>query len=180
MCSHGLPGRAPAVGRGLRRRVLRVRRPQLPRRPRPPRQGGRRQAARLLHHAAAGQQARPRPLQAGGRGRGPGAVPAVRLPVLRGVGGGALGWRLARLPVAAARGALAAAAALAAHPPQAGRQLRVQGAGQHLQQGGGQAAAGPKEAPVPVHLSSPRSKKLFFLCGENPKQFVIQIFLTFF
>lgn len=71
-------------------------------------------------------------MQGGPRGRGPGAVAALRLPVLRGVGGGVVRGRSAGLPRAAARGARAgAAAALAA--AQACGVLRVQGmAGQSL------------------------------------------------
>lgn len=85
------------------------------------------------------------------RGRGTGAVAAVRLPVLRGERGRELRRRVAGVPLAAARDARGAAAPGSADQAQAGREQRVQGVGHDIRQE--QQQTGPEEAPVAEHMT---------------------------
>lgn len=88
--------------------------------------------------------------QSGLRGRRPGAVPAVLLPVLRGQRGRELRRSLPRLPESPAGGAVRPAPQGDAHPTQAGRQLRQQGPRHHLRQE--QQQARPQEEAFAQHL----------------------------
>ncbi|RZB58827.1 hypothetical protein BDFB_005266 [Asbolus verrucosus] len=76
------------------------------------------------------------------RGRRPGAVPPVRLPVLRGERGGELRGGFPRLPVAPPRGQVGAAAESSADPAEAGREQCFQGFRQHIRQ---ELQRGPQE-----------------------------------
>lgn len=89
--------------------------------------------------------------QVRGRGRGTRAVAAIRVPVLRGERGRQLRRRVAGVPLAVARDPRGAAAPGAADQAQAGREQRVESAGNDIRQE--QQQTGPEEAAVAEHMT---------------------------